>query len=83
MSAVGYLSSFAVTYQIEGVTEAQARAIAAAVERTLNTNLAELIGAAAEAPVLRAGWQRDWADRAVLGVQVERRGDLVEEYDVR
>lgn len=81
MSA-GYLTSLAITYQVEGVTGEQAARIAAAVERTLATNLPELLGAAAEAPVQAQGQRIDWTDRKVLAVRVERRGALVEEYDV-
>ncbi|MFA5712281.1 hypothetical protein [Mycolicibacterium sp.] len=69
--ATGYLTSFAVTYQIEGVDADVAARIAAGVQRALETNLPEMIAAAAEAG----------ADRRVLGIRVERRGALVEEYD--
>ncbi len=76
----GYLTSFALTYQIEGVTEEQAARIAAAVKRTLETNVSELIGAAAESPVQTDSRRID-ADRKVLAVRVETRGSLVEEYE--
>lgn len=83
-AATGYVSSFVVAYQVEGVTPEQATRIQAAVQRALETNVPELIGAAAEAPVIRSGWKGPRVhDRAVLGVRVEARQHAPEEYDVR
>lgn len=79
----GYLASFVVSYQVEGVTAKQAAAVRAAVQRTLATNLPDLIGAAAEAPVQAQGQRLDWADRKVLAVRVEGGQHAPAEYRVR
>lgn len=69
MATTGYLSSFAATYQIEGVTEAQAAAVAARVKQALAAAFEEI---AAE----QAG-----PEARVLAFRVETRGSLVEEYE--
>lgn len=74
-TTAGYLTSFAATYQIEGVTEDQAARIAAEVQTALQDALANL---ANEKSTTAAT-----ANARVLEVRVERRGALVEEYDVR
>lgn len=74
-NTAGYLTSFAATYQIEGVTEDQAARIAAEVQTALQDALANL---ATEQSTTAAT-----ANARVLAVRVERRGALVEEYDVR
>lgn len=79
----GYLASFVVSFQVEGVTAEQAAVMRAAVQRTLATNLPELIGAAAEAPVQAAGQRIDWTDRKVLAVRVEGRQHAPAQYTVR
>ncbi|MBN7559807.1 Uncharacterised protein [Mycobacteroides abscessus subsp. massiliense] len=71
----GYLTSFAATYQIEGVAEAQAARIAAAVQTALQAALTNLANEEATTA--------DTANARVLAVRVERRGALVEEYEVR
>lgn len=72
-ATTGYLTSFAATYQIEGVTEEQAARIAAEVKTALEAAFANL---AAEAATTAAT-----PDARVLEVRVERRGFLVEEYE--
>lgn len=75
----GYLTSFAATYQIEGVTEAQAARIAAAVQTALQAALqAALTNLANEEATTAAT-----ANARVLAVRVERCGALVEEYEAR
>lgn len=71
----GYLTSFAATYQIEGVTEAQAARIADAVQTTLQGALANLANEEATTAAT--------ANARVLAARVERRGALVEEYEAR
>lgn len=71
----GYLASFAATYQIEGVTEAQAARIAAAVQTALQAALTNLANEEATTAAT--------ANARVLAVRVERRGALVEEYEAR
>lgn len=71
----GYLTSFAATYQIEGVTEDQAARIAAEVQTALQDALANLAN--------KKSTTAATANARVLAVRVERRGALVEEYDVR
>lgn len=73
MATTGYLTSFAATYQIEGVTEAHAARIAAAVQTAL---LKALTNLATEESTTAAT-----ANARVLAVRVERRGELVEEYE--
>ncbi|WP_255800891.1 hypothetical protein [Mycobacteroides abscessus] len=71
----GYLTSFAATYQIEGVTEAQAARIAAAVQTALRAALTNLANEEATTAAT--------ANARVLAVRVERHGALVEEYEAR
>ncbi|CPV56614.1 hypothetical protein [Mycobacteroides abscessus] len=71
----GYLTSFAATYQIEGVTEAQAARIAAAVQTALQAALTNLANEEATTAAT--------ANARVLAVRVERHGPLVEEYEAR
>lgn len=71
----GYLTSFTTTYQIEGVTEAQATRIAAAVQTALQASLANLANEEATTAAT--------ANARVLAVRVERHGALVEEYEAR
>lgn len=70
---VGYLTSFAATYQVEGVSEAQAAAVAARVQAALASALEELATTHA--------FDEAGPGRRVLAVRVEHRGALVEEYD--
>lgn len=74
-TAVGYLTTFSATYQVEGVTEAQAARIAAEVQTALRDALANLAN--------KKSTTAATADARVLAVRVERQGALVEEYDVR
>lgn len=74
-NTTGYLTSFAVTYQVEGVTEAHAAVVAARVQQELANALEELATTIA--------FDEAGGDRRVLAVRVERQGALVEEYDVR
>ncbi|MBP3086929.1 hypothetical protein [Mycolicibacterium fortuitum] len=74
-NTAGYLTSFAATYQVEGVTEAQAAAVAARVQQALTQALEELATTIA--------FDEAGRDRRVLAVRVERQGALVEEYDAR
>lgn len=76
MTNTGYLTSFAVSYQLEGVTAEEAAHIADTVQRTLATNLPDLIGYLANAQV-------DGTDRKVLAVRVEAQQRRPEEYDIR
>lgn len=73
MATTGYLSSFAATYQIEGVTEAQAARIAAEVKTALLKALTNLATEEATTAATR--------NARVLAVRVETRGSLVEEYE--
>lgn len=74
-NTAGYLTRFAATYQIEGVTEAQAARIAAAVQTALQSALTNLANEEATTAAT--------ANARVLAVRVERQGFLVEEYDAR
>ncbi|KAB7761197.1 hypothetical protein [Mycolicibacterium mucogenicum] len=70
MSTTGYLTSFAATYQLEGVTEHQAKRIASQVQAALESTLADLVGQFAPGSAA-----------TVLHARVETRGSLVEEYE--
>ncbi|SII07368.1 Uncharacterised protein [Mycobacteroides abscessus subsp. abscessus] len=75
MTTTGYLTSFAATYQVEGVTEAQAAQIAATVQTALQAALTNLANEEATTAAT--------ANARVLAVRVERHGALVEEYEAR
>ena len=72
--AVGYLTSFAAMYQVEGVTEAQAATIASRVQQALTHALDELATTIA--------FDEAGRDRRVLAVRVEARHHAPEEYDL-
>lgn len=74
-NTAGYLSSFTATYQVEGVTEAQAAAVATRVQQALAQAVEELATTIA--------FDEAGRGRRVLAVRVERNGALVEEYDAR
>lgn len=75
MTTTGYLTSFAAVYQVEGVTQAQAIAIASRVQQALTNALDEIATTIA--------FDEAGHDRKVLAVRVDSRFHKPEEYDIR
>lgn len=69
-NTTGYLTSFAATYQLEGVTKSQALRAAEKVQHAIQLALEEVLAEVSDTN----------AKSRVLCVRVERRGELVEEY---
>ncbi|WP_100523080.1 hypothetical protein [Mycobacteroides abscessus] len=72
--AVGYLTSFAAAYQVEGVTEEQAVAIESRVRQALASTLEELATTIA--------FDVAGIDRRVLAVRVDAQHHAPEGYDL-
>ncbi|SKV05589.1 Uncharacterised protein [Mycobacteroides abscessus subsp. bolletii] len=75
MTTTGYLTSFAAAYQVEGVTQPEATAIASRVQQALTNALDEIATTIA--------FDEAGHDRKVLAVRVVARCHKPEEYDIR